>query len=51
VPLLFIQCVVTLEAAKKKHKSLVDMFISGKALLALLQIDIKHLLDGVPADS
>jgi len=27
------------------------MFISRKALQAFLQIDIKHLMDGVPADS
>ena len=44
------ECAVTL-AAKKKHKSSVDMFISRKALQAFLQIDIKHLMDGVPADS
>ena len=48
---LHLQCAVTLEAAKKKHKSSVDMFISRKALQAFLQIDIKHLMDGVPADS
>ena len=45
MPLLFIQCAVTLEAAKKKHKSSVDMFISRKALQAFLQIDIKHLME------